>query len=104
MDTTNKASGLPDNPTSWLDGNVTGLVELHKSCDNPELSGWRLGGTLYICLGAMTNEERFVVVICSRGGPDDTPNCNGMVQIYDETGLIVPTDPMTLPDCPQQQD
>ncbi len=87
VDTENKAGNTLDSPTAWLKGSATGLSELNSKCDDAEPSGWRFGGSLYICASAMTNLSKFVAMICSRGVSNDTPNCGGHA-VLDTDGLI----------------
>ncbi len=79
VDTTNKPDNSPDDPSSWLKGEATGLAEMNNKCDDAEPSTFGHGGSLFICLNAMTNSQTFVGMICSKGVTNDTPTCGGHV-------------------------
>ncbi len=72
--TDNMNTDEPDSPAAWLRGEHTGNSELNFRCDNPELSGWRNGGSVAICV-ADSAVGVFTAAICSRGRPGDTPAC-----------------------------
>ncbi len=82
VDTANKNNmpPTPDSPTSWLKGEASGIATINTKCTEPDaMSGWAHGGSLFICIHGLTNLEMFVGYICSRGGAEDTPVCNGAV-------------------------
>ncbi len=87
VDTENKKDTppTPDNPTSWLKGEATGVTQLNTKCtvDPDATSDWAHGGSLHICIHGLTNQETFIGYICSRGVEEDTPNCNGAVGLND---------------------
>ncbi len=99
VDTANKNNNpvTPDSPSSWLKDTSAGLATVNDLCAASEMSGWRNGGALFICMHAMTNQQQFVAIICSRGVALDTPDCG--------TGGAVELDPNNLittssTDCP----
>ncbi len=96
VDSANKPGNTPDNPTSWLKGEASGTAILNSKCDDAEPSTWGQGGSLNICLGAMTNSQMFVGIICSKGVSNDTPDCGGFVGLND--AQITPSSA----DCPIQ--
>ncbi len=68
----------PDDPAAWLRGEHTGNVELNSRCDNRELSGWRNGGTVAICVADLENGI-FTAAICTRGRTGDSFQSIGTV-------------------------
>ncbi len=96
VDTTNKATDVPDTPSAWLQGNATGLTTMNKKCDDAVPSGWGQAGALFICIHGLTNQQEYVGTICSRGVSNDTPNCEHHVAINEGAFGTLSTDcPMT---------
>ncbi len=94
VDTANKPANTPDSPTSWQRGEATGLKTMNTKCDDAEFTNWAHGGSLFICIHGLTNQQLFIGNICSRGVATDTPNCGGHVSL---NGAQITT---SSADCP----
>ncbi len=70
---------VPDSPTSWLKGEASGITTVNTKCTDPEPTGWAHGGSLFICIHGLTNQEMFIGYICATGIAEDTPQCGGHV-------------------------
>ncbi len=77
QDNKNQVPVTADSPSAWLNDSSGGQPSVNALCLQSETSysGWRNGGSLHICMHALTNLHTFVAIICTRGIVEDTPNC-----------------------------